>query len=451
MLFCFFCFGHFCVAFRSHLFSGSDFVFVHHFFVVFMELADLFFASFFFAFDLEEFGDLFAAHLTEVTEDPAGGTDDGEYDKDHNGNSGKNDNCGKAGGGSARAEKSDGGYGKEAGPEKTETSFGVIIHADIMLSSRRHGVSRGVHGSNEENKSTDKPDAQNQFGERHRGGKGSGDECEFIPGIIKRIDGSVPCAECAPIEVGVHAETVTGDDAEEENIGNKPCAQSGQNDAADGAAFGAFCDEDPHNGSEAQPPSPIEHGPFHCEAGTDGIAGACVEKHSKELVKLQADGMSGDIDDITGITEDKDKAEHYGANDDAEFGEIQDPFFDAGNSAPSENGGENDDDDNVHQEVFGSAHHIVEEVSQHGNPCTVGDAKQIDAIYKQNLENDIIKELARIKGIELRRAIDIYYSSKLASQIADGLCGIENMDSKYLAEDLIENEGALFEKHDGIG
>jgi len=29
-------------------------------------------------------------------------------------------------------------------------------------------------------------------------------------------------------------------------------------------------------------------------------------------------------------------------------------------------------------------------------------------------------------------------------QIADGICGIKNMDAKYLAEDLIENEPELF-------
>lgn len=74
----------------------------------------------------------------------------------------------------------------------------------------------------------------------------------------------------------------------------------------------------------------------------------------------------------------------------------------------------------------------------------MADAKQIDDIYKQNLENDIIKAVAKIKDIDLRKAFDIYYSSKLATQIADGTCGIENMDAKYLAEDLIENELELF-------
>lgn len=74
----------------------------------------------------------------------------------------------------------------------------------------------------------------------------------------------------------------------------------------------------------------------------------------------------------------------------------------------------------------------------------MSDLKQMEDIYKQNLENDIIKAISKIKGIELRKAIDIYYSSKLATQIADGTCGIENMDAKYLAEDLIENEAELF-------
>ena len=65
-------------------------------------------------------------------------------------------------------------------------------------------------------------------------------------------------------------------------------------------------------------------------------------------------------------------------------------------------------------------------------------------MYKQNLENDIIITLAKMKGIEIRKAFDVYYSSKLAGQIASDSYGIENMDAKYLAEDLIENESELF-------
>ena len=73
------------------------------------------------------------------------------------------------------------------------------------------------------------------------------------------------------------------------------------------------------------------------------------------------------------------------------------------------------------------------------------DREQLTAVYKQNLEADIIKEIAATKGINLRRAIDIYYSSRLARQVAEGSCGSENLDAKYLVEDLIENEPELFQ------
>ena len=70
--------------------------------------------------------------------------------------------------------------------------------------------------------------------------------------------------------------------------------------------------------------------------------------------------------------------------------------------------------------------------------------KKLEEVYKQNLENDIINAISEIQGIELRKAFDIYYSSKLAEQISSDSYGIENMDAKYLAEDLIENEPELF-------
>ena len=68
------------------------------------------------------------------------------------------------------------------------------------------------------------------------------------------------------------------------------------------------------------------------------------------------------------------------------------------------------------------------------------DKKQLSEIYKQNLEHDIILHLAELRGGDIREAFDIYYNSKLANQIAEGAYGIENLDAKYLAEDLIENE-----------
>ena len=66
--------------------------------------------------------------------------------------------------------------------------------------------------------------------------------------------------------------------------------------------------------------------------------------------------------------------------------------------------------------------------------------------YKERLEERIIVYLSEIKGISLEEAMDAYYRSRLADQISKGLYGIENMDYKYLAEDLVENEPLLFAK-----
>lgn len=64
--------------------------------------------------------------------------------------------------------------------------------------------------------------------------------------------------------------------------------------------------------------------------------------------------------------------------------------------------------------------------------------------YRQNLSIAIIGELARIKKIPMRKATDIFYTSRLCEQIAKGLYGIDNLDYKYLVADLVENEPELF-------
>ena len=51
---------------------------------------------------------------------------------------------------------------------------------------------------------------------------------------------------------------------------------------------------------------------------------------------------------------------------------------------------------------------------------------------QEDLENDIINAISEIKGIDLRKAFDIYYSSKLAEQISNGSYGIENIAAKSL-------------------
>jgi hypothetical protein len=76
------------------------------------------------------------------------------------------------------------------------------------------------------------------------------------------------------------------------------------------------------------------------------------------------------------------------------------------------------------------------------------DREQLTKIYKQNLDEAVVNAISELKHIGIRRAMDIYYSSKLAVQIEEGKYGIENLDPKYLAEDLIENELELFRAND---
>ena len=74
------------------------------------------------------------------------------------------------------------------------------------------------------------------------------------------------------------------------------------------------------------------------------------------------------------------------------------------------------------------------------------DKVELRNIYITFLEEDIIKELAIVKSIDNRVAMEIYYSSRLCEQINSGEYGIEYMDYRYLVNDLIENEPELFEE-----
>jgi hypothetical protein len=67
-------------------------------------------------------------------------------------------------------------------------------------------------------------------------------------------------------------------------------------------------------------------------------------------------------------------------------------------------------------------------------------AQKLEDIYVQSLEIDLIAYLAKLLQIDKREAMRIYYNSKLCQQIHEGSYGIQYLDYKYLAEDLIENE-----------
>ena len=65
---------------------------------------------------------------------------------------------------------------------------------------------------------------------------------------------------------------------------------------------------------------------------------------------------------------------------------------------------------------------------------------ELKKFYIQDLETSIVSYLAELLKIDYRKAMNIYFNSKLSKQIESGKNGIENLDYKNLAEDLIENE-----------
>ena len=59
--------------------------------------------------------------------------------------------------------------------------------------------------------------------------------------------------------------------------------------------------------------------------------------------------------------------------------------------------------------------------------------------YKERLEEKIIFCLADRNGLELEKAMDIYYNSRLASLIESGAYGIQYLDFRVLTDELEKN------------
>lgn len=72
------------------------------------------------------------------------------------------------------------------------------------------------------------------------------------------------------------------------------------------------------------------------------------------------------------------------------------------------------------------------------------DRDKINKAYNELLEEKIIDYLSQVKDISYRDAMDKYYKSELSKQINNGVYGIDNLDYRYLVNDLLENEAELF-------
>lgn len=64
----------------------------------------------------------------------------------------------------------------------------------------------------------------------------------------------------------------------------------------------------------------------------------------------------------------------------------------------------------------------------------------LEFIYRERLEEEIIAKLAKAGNLSLQAAMDAYYQSRLARQIAEDDTGMRYLSADYLVEDLLENE-----------
>lgn len=70
----------------------------------------------------------------------------------------------------------------------------------------------------------------------------------------------------------------------------------------------------------------------------------------------------------------------------------------------------------------------------------------LENVYSENLEERIISCLAEKKNLTLDEAMDVYYQSRLAKKIQQGVEGIQYLDYQVLVEILCDTEKELFNK-----
>ena len=63
---------------------------------------------------------------------------------------------------------------------------------------------------------------------------------------------------------------------------------------------------------------------------------------------------------------------------------------------------------------------------------------ELEQLYKEHLEESIIKEVSIQKNISLDEAMNLYYNSKLANYIHEGKYDIQYLDYKVLTDNLIK-------------
>ena len=65
--------------------------------------------------------------------------------------------------------------------------------------------------------------------------------------------------------------------------------------------------------------------------------------------------------------------------------------------------------------------------------------RAVEKLRCTNLEIQIVREIASQTGASPEEALRVYYTSELAPPIERNECGLQFLDGKYLADDVLEH------------
>lgn len=78
--------------------------------------------------------------------------------------------------------------------------------------------------------------------------------------------------------------------------------------------------------------------------------------------------------------------------------------------------------------------------------------RAVEKLRCTNLEIQIVREIASQTGASPEEVLRVYYTSDLAPLIERNECGLQFLDGKYLADDVLEHAGkATREGEDSAG
>ncbi len=254
--------------------------------------------------------------------------------------------------------------GKHGSPKHTEPFGRIIPGFQALGAGRCHGVGRGIHRRDQQDKSCNKPSDQ------YKPPKGQsldniGDQHILVTGMIEGIEkGTVGTdgIEIKSIQEDL-TEAIIGNGSKEEERSCGSGNDHRKDDRTNGTPGRAFCNKDPHDRSQPQPPGPVKYSPFL------GEAAACsgriqIEEHLGEMLQAKAKGLHGIFNFKDCMTENQKVGNESQGNVDAKLGQNQNPLANTGTGAPGKYGGDHNRQDEKDQEIFGNTDNYMGQICQ---------------------------------------------------------------------------------------